>query len=383
MPSPETIDESDSVTGSAAPSLPRRLLQSWVWVVPVAALVLLVFVWERELSWPVYLVAGVLLIGTVLAAVHHAEIVAHRVGEPFGSLILAVAVTVIEVALIVTLILIKPVGSETLARDTVFAAVMITINGIVGISILIGGRHRPLPRFNREGSGSALAIVATLTTLTLVLPTFTTSESGSRFSESQFVFVAIVSIVLYTGFVLLQAGRHRDFFLPVSKSGEPISEDEHVAPPSTRAAWISLAILLVALVGVVGLAKSVSPGIELVVTGAGIPQSFVGIVVALLVLMPEGLAAVKAARRNRLQTSLNLGLGSAMASIGLTIPTLAVATIWLPSQLVLGLGPVQIVLFAVTMVVAVLTIVQGRATSLQGVAHLAILAAFVFLATEP
>ena len=369
--------------GSAPPSLRNRVLHAWVWVIPAAAIILLVFIWERDIAWPVYLVAGALLIGTILAAVHHAEIVAHRVGEPFGSLVLAVAVTVIEVALIVTLILIKPVGTETLARDTVFAAVMITVNGIVGISIFVGGLRYTLPRFNREGAGSALAVVATLTTLTLVLPTFTVSEGGSQFSDSQLIFIAIVAIVLYTGFVLLQAGRHRDFFLPVGKTGEPMSEDEHSEPPTTRAALISLGVLLVALVGVVGLAKSVSPGIESVVSAAGIPASFVGVVVALLVLLPEGLAAVKGALRNRLQTSLNLGLGSAMASIGLTIPTLAVATIWLPTDLVLGLGPVQIVLFALTMVVATLTIVPGRATRLQGVVHLAILASFIFLAAQP
>jgi len=368
---------------SRAPSPLRRALRTWVWVVPAAAVVLLVLIWERDIPWPVYLLAGALLIGTILAAVHHAEIVAHRVGEPFGSLVLAVAVTVIEVALIVTLILIKPVGTETLARDTVFAAVMITVNGIVGISILVGGMRYTLPRFNREGAGSALAVVATLTTMTLVLPTFTISEGGAQFSDSQLIFVGIVAVVLYTGFVLLQAGRHRDFFLPVGKSGEPISEDVHVAPPSTRSALISLGVLLVALVGVVGLAKSVSPGIEHVVNAAGIPASFVGVVVALIVLLPEGLAAIKAALRNRLQTSLNLGLGSAMASIGLTIPTLAVATIWLPTPLVLGLGPVQIVLFALTMVVATLTLVPGRATRLQGVVHLAILASFIFLAAQP
>lgn len=361
----------------------RRIGRTWSWVVPVAAIVLLVFVWERELPWPMYLIAGVLLVGAVLSAVHHAEIVAHRVGEPFGSLVLAVAVTVIEVALIITLILGKPQETVTLARDTVFAAVMITVNGIIGVSILAASLKHELPRFNREGAGSALALVATLTTLTLVVPTFTVSEPGAQFTESQLIFIAAVALVLYGAFVFLQAGRHRDFFLPVSKTGEPIDQEAHVAPPSNRTALLSLGLLLVALVGVVGLAKSVSPAIETVVDGAGIPQSFVGVVVALVVLLPEGLAAVKAARRNRLQTSLNLGLGSAMASIGLTIPTLAVASFWLPAPLVLGLGPLQIVLFMLTLIVATLTLVPGRATRLQGIVHLALFASFVFLAAQP
>ncbi|TPX05925.1 ionic transporter y4hA, partial [Schumannella luteola] len=229
----------------------------------------------------------------------------------------------------------------------------------------------------------ALAVVITLTTLTLVLPTFTVSEPGARFSPSQLAFVAIASIVLYGAFVLLQTGRHRDFFLPVAKDGRVIDDDHHSEPPSNRATFVSLGLLLVALVAVVGLAKAVSPGIEDVVDAAGVPQSFVGVVVALVVLLPEGVAAAKAAARNRLQTSLNLGIGSAMASIGLTIPALAIASIWLPTPLTLGLGPVQIIEFLLTVGVTILTVVPGRATRLQGAVHLVLFAAFLFLATTP
>ena len=260
----------------------------------------------------------------MLAAVHHAEVVAHRVGEPFGSLVLAVAVTVIEVALIITLMS-SGKGTDTLARDTAFAAVMITLNGIVGISILVGSVKHNLPRFNREGAGAALAVVTTLTTLTLVLPTFTISTPGAQFSTPQLVFVAVAALVLYGLFVLLQTGRHRDFFLPVTASGDPIEGEEHADPPSNRATFASAGLLLASLLAVVALAKAVSPAVEGAVEAAGIPHTFVGVVVALLVLLPEGLAATRSAARNRLQTSLNLGIGSAMASIGLTIPALAVA----------------------------------------------------------
>jgi len=373
------------MSGAASnPTIIRRVLRSWVWVLPLLGVVALVATWERELPAALYLLVGLVLVGVVLAAVHHAEIVAHRVGEPYGSLVLAVAVTVIEVGLIITLMLGKSsVDTSTLARDTAFAAVMITLNGIVGLSILVGSLKHETPRFNPEGAGGALAVVVTLTTLTLVLPSFTVSEAGARFSPSQLAFVAIASIVLYGAFVLLQTGRHRDFFLPVAKDGSIISEDEHSAPPSIRATLVSLALLLVALVAVVGLAKAVSPGIETVVEAAGVPQSFVGVVVALVVLLPEGLAATKAAARNRLQTSLNLGIGSAMASIGLTIPALAIASIWLPTPLTLGLGPVQIIEFLLTVAVATLTVVPGRATRLQGTVHLVLFAAFLFLATTP
>jgi len=371
-------------TTPTPPSTMSRIGQSWVWVVPILGVIALVFSWERELPVLAYILVGAVLVGVVLSAVHHAEVVAHRVGEPYGSLVLAVAVTVIEVALIITLMLGKSSeDASTLARDTAFAAVMITINGIVGISILVGSLRHNTPRFNSEGAGGALAVVATLTTLTLVVPSFTVSEPGAQFTPLQLAFVAVAALVLWGAFILLQTGRHRDFFLPVSKSGKIIDEDTHMEPPSNKATWLSLGLLLVSLVAVVGLAKAMSPAVEGVVEAAGIPETFVGVVVALVVLLPEGMAATKAAARNRLQTSLNLGIGSAMASIGLTIPAIAVASIWLPTPLTLGLGPVQIVLFLLTIAVATLTIVPGRATRLQGVVHLVLFAAFLFLSATP
>lgn len=371
--------------GSTASLALRRIGSAWVWALPALGIVALVLSWDRGLAIFGYLVVGAVLVGVVLAAVHHAEVIAHRVGEPYGSLVLAVAVTVIEVALIITLMLGSSDTSEasTLARDTVFAAVMITLNGIVGLSILVGSFKHNTPRFNPEGAGSALAVVVTLTTLTLVIPSFTITEPGAQFSPSQLAFVAVASIVLYGAFVLLQTGRHRDFFLPVSKSGAIIDEDEHSDPPSNRETFVSLGLLLASLVAVVGLAKAMSPAIEGVVHAAGVPESFVGVIVALVVLLPEAVAATKAAARNRLQTSLNLGIGSAMASIGLTIPAIAIASIWLPTPLTLGLGPVQIVEFLLTVAVATLTLVPGRATRLQGTVHLVLFAAFLFLATTP
>ncbi|MGW0229398.1 calcium:proton antiporter [Actinopolymorpha singaporensis] len=388
-------------------TLPRRPpYVSWTTVVPLLALLALALTWGRYLAVPFALVIAVVLAGAVLSAVHHAEVVAHRVGEPFGSLVLAVAVTVIEVALIVTLMVSGRPETSQLARDTVFAAVMITTNGIVGISLLVAALRYGTTRFNAEGSGAALATVATLAALSLVLPTFTLGAPGPAFSAAQLIFAAIVSLLLYGMFVLTQTVRHRDFFLPVHHDDEPAAgrgnaptseraevetgdvdesgdADEHAAPPSTRAALTSLALLLVALVAVVGLAKVESPAIETVVKAAGFPQSFVGVVIALLVLLPETIAAVRAARRQRTQISLNLAYGSAMASIGLTIPAIALASIWLKGPLHLGLGATQLVLLALTVVVSVLTVVPGRATRLQGGVHLVLLVAFLFLAVSP
>ncbi|UXN14926.1 calcium:proton antiporter [Curtobacterium poinsettiae] len=367
-------------------------MTSWfpkVWPVatPILAAVVLAFSYGRYgLGTAVVVVVAVVLAVTVLAAVHHAEVVAHRVGEPFGSLVLAVAVTtIIEVALIISLSSSGGAQAETLARDTVFSAVMITMNGLVGLAILIGTLRHNTVRFNQEGASAATMTVAALAVLTLVLPTFTTGTDDASFTGTQLVFVAIASLVLYGLFVVTQTVAHRDFFLPVNRAGGVLveSEDAHAARPSGRTTMVSLGLLVVALVAVVGLAKVESPAIEAGVAAVGFPPSFVGVVIALLILLPEGIAASKAAARNRIQTSLNLAMGSAMASIGLTIPSIAVASLFMPGTLLLGLGPSQIVLLALTIVAAVLTVLPGRATRLQGGVHLVIFAAFIVLSVSP
>lgn len=361
----------------------RPLAAQWTTLVPLLAAVLLIFTWGRDLPTAVVALVTLVLAGAVLAAVHHAEVVAHRVGEPFGSLVLAVAVTIIEVALIVTLMADGGDKSSTLARDTVFAAVMITCNGIVGLCLLVASLRHGTAVFNPEGTGAALATVATLATLSLVLPTFTTSKPGPEFSTVQLTFAALSSLVLYGLFVATQTVRHRDYFLPITRQGEVISAEEHAAVPTARTALISLGLLGLALVGVVGLAKGVSPTIESGVEAAGLHQAVVGVIIALLVLLPETIAALRSAGRDRVQTSLNLALGSAMASIGLTIPAVALASVWLSGPLVLGLGATHMVLLALTVVVASLTVVPGRATPLQGGVHLVLFAAYLELAINP
>lgn len=362
-----------------------RERMSWNVAVPLAALVMLALTWDTVPGPLLVGLEAVFLIGAVLAAVHHAEVVAHRVGEPFGSLVLATAVTVIELALIIALMASGGHDAETLARDTALAAVMITMNGIAGLSLLLGSRRYGVTLFNPHGTGAALATVTTLATLSLVLPTFTTTRGGQEFSPGQLGFAAVASLLLYLLFVFTQTVRHRDFFLPIEQEGQqrPVDEESHAEPPSNAAALRSVGLLLVALVAVVGLAEQESPAIEKMVAAVGFPHSFVGLVIASLVLLPETLAAARAARGGRIQTSLNLAYGSAMASIGLTIPGIALASIWLEGPLILGLGPTQLVLFAVTVVVSMLTVVPGRATRLQGEVHLVLLAAYVFLAVVP
>ncbi|MCD4535891.1 ionic transporter y4hA [Nocardioides sp. cx-169] len=362
----------------------------WTVVVPIVAVLLLAATWQSHEAWPVLVLIGLALVASVISAVHHAEVVAHKVGEPFGSLILAVAVTVIEVGLIVMLMTSGGEGASTYARDTVFAAVMITVNGILGISLLVGAAKHHLVSFNAAGTGSMLSTVIAVAAVCLVLPSFTTSGAGREYSPSQLAFAAVASLALYGAFVFTQTVRHRDFFLPVTsdKYGRAtglVDEDEdgHADPPSSREAWISAVLMVLSLVAVVGLAKLLSPTIEDGVKGLGFPYAVVGVVIALLVLAPESTAAIRNAARDRVQISLNLALGSAMASIGLTIPTIAVAMIWLDGPLVLGLEPTQMVLLAITVAVATLTVVPGRAKALAGFVHLVLLATFLFLSMQP
>jgi Ca2+:H+ antiporter len=323
--------------------------------------------------------AGVALILAVFAAVYHAEVVAHRTGEPFGTLVLAVAVTIIEVALIVSVMVAAPAEKAGLARDTVFAVVMIVCNGIVGLCLLWGGARHHEQGFQVHGASAALAVLAALTMLTLVLPNFATSAPGPLFSTSQLVFAGTVSLVLYCSFVFIQTVRHRDYFL----AGKPDNEEAHAPPPSNTTAAVSAGLLFAVLVAIVGLAKSLTPTLEIGVARLDVPKPVVGIVIAALVLLPEGLAALRAARANQLQTSLNLALGSALASIGLTIPVVAGVSIVIRQPLELGLGTKDEVLLALTLLTGVITLGTGRTTVLQGIVHLVIFAVFLFFAVVP
>ncbi|NML61364.1 ionic transporter y4hA [Massilia sp. RP-1-19] len=328
--------------------------------------------------YTVLLVAG--LFGGVLAAVFHAEIVAHKVGEPYGTLVLALAVTAIEVALIVSLMIAGGESTTGLARDTVFAAVMIILNGMVGLCILAGAGRHGEQTFGLYGVSAALATLAAISVLTMVLPNYTTTTPGPSYSTSQLAFIAVVSLVLYGTFVLVQTVRHRDYFLPEAASGD---EDVHAPPPPAKMAWISAGLLLACLGGVVLLAKSLSPTLEAAVIAIGAPKALVGIIIAAVVLLPEGIAAYQAARANRLQTSLNLALGSALASIGLTIPAVAIVSLATGWTLSLGIDVKSTVLLVLSIIVATLSLGTGRTTVMQGTVHLVIFAVYLFTTIVP
>jgi len=354
-------------------------LPAWSVAIPVAACAMLGLVWASSPGWILlsFVLAG--LIAAVLVAVHHAEIIALRVGEPFGTLVLALAVTVIEGSLIVSMMMSGGAATSALARDTVYATVMIICNGVVGLCFLVGSLKHHVLGFRVEGTSPPLAVLATLAIVTLVLPGFTSSTQGPTFSSSQLAFAGAASLILYAVFVFVQTVRHRDYFLPA----DGVAEDAHAPPPSTPVALASFALLVVCLVAVVGLAKVISPRIEAEVRGAEMPHSVVGIAIALLVLLPETVAALRAAARNRMQTSLNLALGSALATIGLTIPTVAVTAIALGLPLDLGLPAKEVALLALTLLLSSMTLATGRATVLHGAVHLVVFVVFLFLAMVP
>lgn len=370
-----------------SPSTPARRaewrhiagLPPWSLVVPLLALLALGGAWGRPLGITLGVLLTLALFAAVVAAIHHAEVVAHRVGEPFGTLVLAVAVTIIEVALIVALMIAGGASANSLARDTVFAAIMIAANGIVGVCLVAGGLRHGVLAYRVEGTSPALASLGALAGLSLVLPSFTSTTAGPTYSTSQLAFAGVTSLALYGVFVFVQTVRHRDYFLPVGNDREEI----HASPPPDWVAWSSLGLLMMSLVGVVGLAKALAPALDAGVAAAGLPHAAAGVVIALIVMLPETGAALRAARGNRMQSSLNLALGSGLASIGLTIPVVAALSPWFAFPLALGLPPMQIVLLTLTLLAATLTLGSGRATVMQGAVHLVLFAAFLFLTLVP
>ena len=366
----ESTAETPADAGAA-----RVSLLHWATVVPVVALAVAVALYGTT-----SVVAGVglaiALLGAVLAAVHHAEVVAARVGEPFGAVVLALAVTVIELGLIVSIML----GSRpepTLVRDTIHAVVVLVLHGLAGLCIVVGAIRHHEPQFRTQGALAYLTVLLPMVAIVLVLPNFTTSAPGPYYTQGQLAFVSVACLVLWLAFTFVQTVRHRDHFTPAAGVAG------HAPRPGAVAAGIALASLVVALVAVVLLAKGVSPFLQAGVAALGAPPALVGVIVAAIVLMPESVTALRAALDDRLQTSINLALGSAVASIGLTVPTVAVIAWWTDSPLRLGVSSGGAVLLALSFMMAIVTYGSGRASVLSGIVHLVLLATWLFLMIAP
>ena len=353
------------------------------WIFPALALLLFAVVTVTGYSFAPSL-AGlgfaalllVILFGTVFAAVHHAEVIAHEIGEPFGTLLLTLAVTIIEVALIETIML-GDIEVPALARDTVFAVVMIVCNGLVGVCIFIGGLRYREQDFQVSGANVYLSVLFILATITLILPNYTLTTPGPVYSAAQLVFVSVVTILLYGVFLYTQTIRHRDYYVGQS------DEDDHGVPISGGMLVVSIALLLASLLGVVLLAKKFSLVVDAATAAIGAPPAFAGVVVALLILLPESVSAIGAARKNDLQKSINLALGSSVATIGLTVPAVAIAAWALDKRLVLGLSEQNMVELFLTFVLSMLTFGTGKTNILFGLVHMVVFAVFVLMVFVP
>lgn len=357
-------------------TLMRALLQ-WTTITPVFAWVLY-FTGLIDDASIYQIAASVLLIASVISAVHHSEVIAHRVGEPYGTIILAVAVTIIEVSIIVSLMLSGGKESLSLARDTVFSATMLILNGIVGACLFIGGWKYYEQNFSKHSATIALVSIVSIIILTLVFPTFTTSVKGPYYSSPQLIFVSVTCIVIYGFFLFAQTKRHREYFLSGDENDKP--DDVKI---TNAQLLLSLVFLLVSLGIVVLLAKTLSPTIEGIIVKHDLPEALVGVIIAAVILLPEGIAAIIAALNNKLQTSLNLALGSALASIGLTIPCVAIVSIMFDMKIILGLDAKSIILLGLSVFIVMLSLASGRTNIVYGVVLLINLLAFIFLIIHP
>jgi Ca2+:H+ antiporter len=309
--------------------------------------------------------------------VHHAECLAVKLGEPYGTLILTLSVILIEVVMISSLML---TGSEnpTLARDTMFSVLMIVLNGMLGVTLLLGGLRHHQQVFNLEGARSYLIVLLCLAFLALVLPTFSRTGEGGAASPMVFGFVALASVGLYGIFLFLQSTSHRDFFKHPSEQGGAVDSHDHGLLHTQSTAYHGI-FLVLTLLPIVLLSKKIAVLLEFGITALKAPQALAGFVVALLVLAPEGLAAAKAAIQNTLQRSVNIVLGSSLATIGLTVPAALGISALTSHQIILGLDPVELVLLFATFFSAVLVFAGSRTNMLAGAVHLVLFAAYAVL----
>ena len=328
----------------------------------------------------IFLWLFVVVLWSAMSVVRHAESLAIKCGEPYGTLILTLAAISIEVMMISTAML-HGANNPTLARDAMFAVIMIALNGLVGLSLLLGGlRHRE-QRYNLQGVNSYLNVIMTLAVLGLVLPNFTTSTSGPTLSGAQQVFLAIMSVSLYAIFLLIQTMRHTRYFMESREVVVTENSDQHQL--QTRSTAYHAVMLFVYLIAVVLLAEKFAIPLDNSIERFGMPQAFGGAIIAALVLAPEGLGALRATLNNHLQRSVNILLGSVLATIGLTIP--AVLTIGLITKrpVTLGVEGGNLPLLLLTLAVSVVTFTSGKTNVLQGCIHLLLFAVFLLLIFSP
>ncbi len=338
-----------------------------------------------------FVVLFAIILWGAFTVVRHAEEIAHRVGEPYGTLVLTMSVTVIEVSFIVVVMLDGP-ADATLARDTVFAVLMITLNGVAGLCILLGGLRHSQQTYNLEGARAFLAVIMPVSIFALVLPNFTTSTPGPTLSFLQAGVLAVLVLLLYAVFLGIQTIRHAGFFRDpaVAEPGnagdqvdEPEFADHETGAEEARSTGYHTVLLLLAILPVIVLTEQLAHIVHDGIEAAGAPLALGGVVVAILVLSPESMGALKAAVANKLQRSVNIALGSALATIGLTVPAVLAVSVWFGTHVTLGLPAEEMLLLMLTLVTCMLTFGGVRTNVLQGAVHLVLFAVYVLLLFDP
>jgi Ca2+:H+ antiporter len=393
----ETSESAIEETGEMPSGIVATIKQNLALIVAIVTAIIMYTVgknWLTDLSNPVVFVGlfvwlFAVMVWAAFLAVRHADSLAEMLGEPYGTLILTLSVICIEVSVIAAVMLAGH-SSPTLPRDTMLAVLMIVLNGMVGICLLIGGRRYQQQDYNLQGARTFLSVLITLVTITLILPTFTVSTDDPSLTPHQAILFSAATIVLYGAFLAIQTMRHRSFFMePGLVAEDMIAQDiapEHGKHPEgleTRSLAYHALFLLATLVMIVLLSKKFGTLVDEAIEILQAPKALGGIVIALLVLAPEALAAFRAAAANHLQRAVNICLGSALATISLTVPAVLLIALFTGTHLILGLERAELIMITLTLVISIMTFSGPRTNVLQGVVLLTIFAVYMILIFDP
>ncbi len=341
--------------------------------------------WLGDLSQPA-LAGGLfawllaVIVWAAFGVVHEAEELAHRLGEPLGTLVLTLAIVIIEVALI-SAVMLSAKDAPTLGRDTMFAVLMIVLNGVVGLGLLVGGLRHHQQRYNLQGASAFLSVIIPLTTIALIIPNFTSSTSDGTLTVLQAVTFSVFTLALYGVFLLIQTGRHSEFFL----DAETPDAEAPASTPAASGGGIAkhLGLMLANVLPIVILAKSLAAILDHGIAALGAPSALGGVLIAAIVFTPEGISALKAVARNELQRAINLCLGAATSTVGLTVPAVLTIGLLTGQTVVLGLKPTEMTLLAVTLILSTQTFSGLRTTVLEGAVHLVLFFVYLMLIFSP
>jgi Ca2+:H+ antiporter len=344
--------------------------------------------WIAELSHPavgllLFAWLFVVIVWVAFGVVHEAEALAEMLGEPLGTLVLTLSIVVIEVVLI-SAVMLGGHGNATLARDTMYAVLMIVLNGVIGIGLILGGIRHYEQSFNLKGASAYLSVTLPLTIITLVLPNFTTSTSDGSLAPPQAMAFSLLTIALYGVFLWLQTGRHRGYF--VAPDAQPMESGEaaHASVPLDKKQLLRhFAMLLMHILPIVILSKSMAKVLAAGIELTGAPNALGGIIIAALVFAPEGISALIAARADQMTRAVNLCLGSVASTLGLTVPAVLAISLYTGQPVLLGLTPSSMVMLAATLILSVMTFSSARTTMLEGAVHLSLFVVFIVLVFSP